>query len=458
MTTAERLFPFNQVPKGSRIILYGLGMVGKIYLSQISQMQWCEIAYLMDRQAVQSEWDYDLLNMDDVSNVSPDLYDYVVIAISNLRTVHQVAKELIEKGIPQERIISSVSKQEEDDDVTDDSPLKVLLYMTGGVGDGVTDLAIYQRLVNLVPDIIIDIYGEPFINFLYKAKTNIRQIYDYHKVQKQPEGYDLVLQGSWWMSVQSCRMGRIKRLAPELAHLVRLTQQNMAKHEPIGLRVQQARILGKDKFWLMSHGGIWEFHPSMIQVDFDHDFAAEYRRLELKKYITINCGADMRYVDSGCQPTKIWPKEHFEAFIIIFKSYFPEYEVVQLGAANQERIAGADRNLLGQPFELVTYILKNSTLHIDDESGLVHLATALGTKCIGLFGPTKPDVFGYKQNVNIYTDVCPSCAYNTSRWNSRCLRGMKKPVCMYSITPEMVMEQVRMYLSCNEHVEEYAQV
>ena len=447
MGEVEKLFPFDRVAKGSRIILYGLGMVGKLYLRQANQLQWCEIAYLMDRRALQAEWDYKLLDIEKIGGVPLDEYDYVVISIANYNTAQQVSEELVARGVPQERIVSSaVPSSSEDEDKGDDSSLKVLLYMTGGVGDGVTDLAIYQRLVELVPDIVIDIYGEPFIHFLYKAKSNIRHIYNYRKKQNQPEGYDLVLQGSWWLSVQSCRMGRLNRMAPELARLVRLTEEDMARHESIGLRVQQARILGKEKFWLMSHNGVWGFYPEMVKVDFDAAYAEEFHKLELQKYITINCGADMRYVDSGCQPTKIWPKEHFEDFIRLFKKAFPEYEVIQLGAARQECVEGADRHLLGQPFELVTYILKNSAVHIDDESGLVHLATAIGTKCIGLFGPTKPDVFGYKQNINICTDICNSCAYNVSDWNARCLRDMDRPACMYSITPEMVMEQVKRYL------------
>lgn len=447
MKTDERLFPFDRVPRGSRIILYGLGLVGKTYLRQVEQLRWCEITFLMDRNAKQEAWEYPLLRMEEIGTLPRDSYDYVVIAIKDFRTVSQVSEELVARGVLRECIVSSaVPNAVEEEEPCDDSPLKVLLYLTGGVGDGVTDLAIYQRLVDLAPNIIIDIYSESFIHFLYKSKPNIRHIYNYRAQQKQPEGYDLILQGSWWLSVQSCRMGRLKRLVPELARLVQLTEQDMARQEPIGLRVQQARILGKDKFWLMSHGGVWGFSPKMVQVDLDVAFAKEFSDLGLKKYITINCGADMRYVDAGCQPTKIWPKEYFETFIRSFKKVFPEYEVIQLGAANQARIEGADRHLLGQPFELVSYILKNSSLHIDDESGLVHLATALGTKCIGLFGPTKPDVFGYKQNINICTEVCQSCAYNVSDWNARCLRGMEKPVCMYSITPEMVMNMAERYL------------
>jgi ADP-heptose:LPS heptosyltransferase len=48
-------------------------------------------------------------------------------------------------------------------------------------------------------------------------------------------------------------------------------------------------------------------------------------------------------------------------------------------------------------------------MHIDDEGGLVHMATALGTKCAVLFGPTPVGIFGYEQNINICADTCKEC-------------------------------------------------
>lgn len=448
MNISEQLFPFDKVPKGSRVILYGLGVLGRQYLRQIEQLHWCTIVGGMDRSARAEDWEIPILTFEDVEAMPADFYDCIVIAISSLTIAQTVKEDLMQHGVAGERVFSLADREtgEAEDDATDDgTPLKVLLYLTGGIGDGVTDLAIYARLVELVPDVIIDIYGEPFIRFLYKQKENVRNIFDYHRTTKMPEGYDLVLRGSWYLSVTSCNHKRLKIYAPELDDLVRKTELHEKEVKTIGTLVHRS-ILRGGGIWAMSHEGIWGLTTSKIQIDFDVDYADQYKKLGLKKYITVNCGVDMRRMESGDIPTKIWPAEYFEEWIAMFKKEYPEYEVIQLGAKSQAKLKQADRNLLGEPFELVTYILKGSCLHIDDEGGLVHLATALGTKCVVLFGPTRPDFFGYPQNINISTGVCPSCGYDILEWNKNCFRGAKRPPCMYSILPEIVMEHVAAYL------------
>ena len=96
------------------------------------------------------------------------------------------------------------------------------------------------------------------------------------------------------------------------------------------------------------------------------------------------------------------------------------------------------------------YIMRDSLLHIDDEGGLVHMGTALGTMCIVLFGPTPMDVLGYPQNINICSYVCPGCFSFIDGWNSYCFRGGNAPDCMYSISPEIVMKKIVEFLDAKE--------
>ena len=95
--------------------------------------------------------------------------------------------------------------------------------------------------------------------------------------------------------------------------------------------------------------------------------------------------------------------------------------------------------------EIVKHILRHAIFHLDIDAGLVHLATQLGTKCIVLFGPTPVDLLGYPQNINITAGDCQGCAglYDDLY---KCARNMDKPECMYSITPELVLEHVEKYL------------
>ena len=76
----------------------------------------------------------------------------------------------------------------------------------------------------------------------------------------------------------------------------------------------------------------------------------------------------------------------------------------------------------------------------------MHLATALGTKCIVLFGPTPMDILGYEQNINICVDACPGCFAYVNDWNANCLRDDHMPKCMMDIDAQMVFDAANAYL------------
>ena len=112
------------------------------------------------------------------------------------------------------------------------------------------------------------------------------------------------------------------------------------------------------------------------------------------------------------------------------------------------KIENADRHFMNVDLELTKYILANSLLHVGCEGGLVHLATALGTKCLVLFGASGVDYFGYNRNINIASDVCFPCMYTMPDWTD-CLRGVREPPCMLSHTPQLVCEITCGYLKNN---------
>jgi hypothetical protein len=62
-----------------------------------------------------------------------------------------------------------------------------------------------------------------------------------------------------------------------------------------------------------------------------------------------------------------------------------------------------------------------------------------------LFGPTDERFYGYKQNINIKAGNCHGC-YGLYTDINKCARGMEKPECMYSITPENVFKEINDYL------------
>ncbi len=70
------------------------------------------------------------------------------------------------------------------------------------------------------------------------------------------------------------------------------------------------------------------------------------------------------------------------------------------------------------------------------DSFLGHLAVAVGTPAVVLFGPADPAVYGHRQNVNVRSSSCPPCGGTPRR------RACPEPVCMNGFSAAEVVNQV----------------
>jgi len=98
------LFPFDKVPKGSRIVLYGAGNVGEQFYEQVIETNFCEIVLWLDKNAngilANKPGTIASLNFDD--------YDTVIIAIENELVAHDVKVILMDYGVPETKILHHV--------------------------------------------------------------------------------------------------------------------------------------------------------------------------------------------------------------------------------------------------------------------------------------------------------------------------------------------------------------
>ena len=106
-------------------------------------------------------------------------------------------------------------------------------------------------------------------------------------------------------------------------------------------------------------------------------------------------------------------------------------DVIQLGIVEEEKIEGVTHYLNGQTsLEETGLLIKHGLCHIDTEGGLVHLANAVHTRCVVLFGPTPVEFFGYPQNINLEPSGCKACWFVTQNWLIECPRHTSGPECM----------------------------
>ena len=170
-----------------------------------------------------------------------------------------------------------------------------------------------------------------------------------------------------------------------------------------------------------------------------------------RAYVTIHDGFDNHVRLTPGTATKCWPLEHWIALICKLKEAEPELKIVQLGSRNSQRIPGVDIDLVNRTsLPEAAWFIKHARVHIDGDSGLVHMARALQTPSVVLFGPTDDQYFGYSQNINLTGSGCADCWWSTPTWLSRCPRGLPKPECMTAILPEVVFNAALQLLGRRE--------
>lgn len=110
-----------------------------------------------------------------------------------------------------------------------------------------------------------------------------------------------------------------------------------------------------------------------------------------------------------------------------------EFNILQLGqstlAATQ---AVAPMPSIGQSSALFSRV--SAIVSID--SFPVHLAHAVGTRAVVLWGPTNAKAYGYNEHINLRDQRCPPCA------NTPELHTCTDRICLSGITPEIVAESV----------------
>ena len=102
MIAKDWIFPFRAVPKNSTILLYGAGDVGQTYYEQLLCTGYAVAIYWVDKQADKycHRLPVRFLDAVPINDV-----DYAVIAISREVTARTISRDLVDRGIPFEKII-----------------------------------------------------------------------------------------------------------------------------------------------------------------------------------------------------------------------------------------------------------------------------------------------------------------------------------------------------------------
>ncbi|HLZ34575.1 MAG TPA: lipopolysaccharide heptosyltransferase II [Nitrospira sp.] len=150
-------------------------------------------------------------------------------------------------------------------------------------------------------------------------------------------------------------------------------------------------------------------------------------------------------------PTKRWPSASFAALAdrLVAEGFGP---VLFMGGPDEREDVAAVREMMkagsfdlsgALPVGLLPAFLSKAALLITNDSGPMHIAAAVGTPVVALFGPTSPVRTGpYGPNHAVLTHKIPC-----SPCFRRSCRNAIKLECLNLVSPEQVMAAVRTQLA-----------
>jgi ADP-heptose:LPS heptosyltransferase/SAM-dependent methyltransferase len=327
--------------------------------------------------------------------------------------------------------------------------------LAGGVGDVLLASCYLQALYDEFHDCAIDVfYHQPDV--ARSILGNARFVHAVHAAEAyshQADSYDLRVSVLQFVRYQVRDLERIERANPGFAERLRTAQQRfesysgLADQQPLldGLwarvSVQAGRTVLDNLGYL---GGVAVDRETQLFLALEpapHD--PLFAHMGDTPYVTVHDGFDNTTSVAAGVATKCWPLEYWGDLVQCLKSRMPDIRVVQVGAAKSRAIAGVDVDLVNRTsLQQAAWVLKNALLHIDTDSGLVHIARAVHTPAVALFGPTDVAYYGYRQHSNVKAAACGNCWWSTPDWLGRCPRGLAQPECMRSIRPVEVAQRV----------------
>lgn len=461
------LFPFEKIPLGAKVLIYGCTSLGMDYWQQLATTKYADCLGFLDRKAEQYKGlPVPVYLPEQAGELEADC---IVIALQTPAQWQTVETCLLSVGMEQEQLVyggfreempflegTPVPKKNEDAGYAyETGRTAIAVKFNSALGDNVIRKSVVEALARLAPGCAIDIYSpvaSSVVRSLYYGCDYIHALIDdggwlYQSLMKK---YDLALRIEILQAnVDWLGEGLTKR-NPKLHEAMQAYQEHFHGEaadadESTFLNVNRALFLGQNCYTIFD-GGVLGIKKMRTNVKLDPSFQERYAALGVGvSYITFGCAAGAG-TSAKTGGYKQWPLERWQEFVQGFKEGHPSIKVVQLGAKGVSRLQGTDVYLLGEDLRLVQYVLQGAFCHVDIESGLVHLATQLETRCVVLMGPTQQEFWCYPQNVHVTKGNCSSCC-GLYRGDVRCARNMLQPECMMAIEVADVLTAVNKCLA-----------
>lgn len=321
-----------------------------------------------------------------------------------------------------------------------------VIWSTGGLGDALLSMNVAEVFQNYI--------GEPII-FYTRYPSVIKK---FSQIDARDEKDFISTGADWWITLNTLVLfnfqNNFRGFRNPLVENIFLNYRGFLSHRDwnflVNLQPFMENMTGLEatKLGLNRQTLIFKM-LGMAPRELRKNMHVRDRVLD-DSFITVHDGYDDANDSVRSRSTKNWDLKKWEELVVLIRSRYPKFKIVQLGGKTSRRISGVDHDMVGQlSIEDSLGVLSKSTLHIDSESGLVHAAHMLGVKSIVLFGPTNLEFFSYRDNINIAAKFCADdggCWWLKQNWMAKCPLGYIAPLCMDSITSAAVYSKVKVAL------------
>ena len=341
-----------------------------------------------------------------------------------------------------------------------------------GIGDAITAIRFLRDFADFIlkdnkcdnkNPIVFDIfYRSPrSIEFITAPQPNIRRVLNLTDYSLMRKFYDINLRLNTFFIKEEINEASREKLSDKFPAVLKIIENIKTNQAPIekyiktrpfseGILSDAVTAMGLSRENYLNYAAGIDINNSrkinrrnLLKLKLDHSATSKFNVKGIK-FITIHDGWDENTKIAEKISTKSYPPEKWTELVRLLKQEIPNYTIVQLGGlGNGSDIEGVDLNLRGKTtLKEAASILSESSLHIDTDSGLVHIATSLGTKCVVLFGPTNAAYCSYSENLNITPRLCGNCWWTTNGWMNSCQKGLVVPECMSSIEPTEIANKI----------------
>lgn len=101
------IFPFSEIPRNSKIVLYGARSVGQTYYSQLRRTGYCDIVAWVDK-GYQDYQKSGMINVSGIETIKNIEFDYIIIAVSHRDLCEKIKSDLISLGVAKDKIVYKI--------------------------------------------------------------------------------------------------------------------------------------------------------------------------------------------------------------------------------------------------------------------------------------------------------------------------------------------------------------